>query len=289
MSVRIQLLILLACCSLTGCSIVKPSPHDHRTFTQRLPLIGEPAPPEPDEPYPFPAKIAATWTPDTLVQTGRTPTRGFGGRIFFYDEKSRVVPVDGTLVIHGYDDSNGLDPKRSTKRFEFTPEQLTNHFGQTDLGASYSVWIPWDAVGGEQKRISLVASFRTEDGHLVQGVPAIVMLPGPGSKSGQTEIAVERLAPSFKDHQDAVAKATKGQNTMRDIAAANGGVMLRQVAARGQQRVGELAKTPELATKSVADAARRRVMELAPASPANTLTEPKVRTASHRLGNLPQR
>ena len=34
---------------------------------------------EEPEPYPNPVKLAAIWTPDTLVQTGRTPTRGFGG------------------------------------------------------------------------------------------------------------------------------------------------------------------------------------------------------------------
>ncbi|MEM6689131.1 MAG: hypothetical protein AAF664_06865, partial [Planctomycetota bacterium] len=200
---------------------MKPPPHDRRSFAQRLPLIGEPAPPSPEEPYPFPTKIAATWTPDTLVQTGRTPTRGFGGRVFFYDEKSRVVPVEGRLVIHGYDDTDGKDPSKSTKRFEFTPEQLTRHFGQTDLGASYSVWIPWDALGGEQRRISLVASFRTDDGHLVQGVPAVVMLPGPGSHSGETELSVKRMSPNFKEHQNAVAKAMKSQAPTHNIADSN--------------------------------------------------------------------
>ena len=82
--------------------------------------------------------------------------RGFGGRFFFYDEKSRPVPVDGTLIVHGFDDTADT-PEDRVKRFEFTPEQFTRHFSQTDLGASYSVWVPWDAIGGDQRRISLVA------------------------------------------------------------------------------------------------------------------------------------
>ena len=154
------------------------------------------------EPYPNPAKLAATWTPDTLMQTGRTPTRGFGGRIFFYDEKSRPVPVEGTLVVHGFDE-HAADPKKSVKRFEFTPEQFTKHFSQGDLGASYSVWIPWDAVGGERKRISLVASFVTGEGQPVQGIPASIMLPGVEPEKSTDTLA--QLSPKFREYKAALA------------------------------------------------------------------------------------
>jgi hypothetical protein len=64
------------------------------------------------------------------------------------------------------------------KRYHFTAEQFTQHFSQTDIGASYSIWIPWDAVGGDQMRISLVPSFRTAAGKVVQGDQALVGLPG---------------------------------------------------------------------------------------------------------------
>ena len=129
------------------------------------------------EPYPNPARMATTWTPDTLVQTGRTPTRGFGGRLFFYDEKTRAVPVEGELTVHAF--AEGADGSQGeVKRYHFTPEQFTQHFSQTDLGASYSVWIPWDAVGGDQTRVSLVPSFRAKSGKLVQGEQALVGLPG---------------------------------------------------------------------------------------------------------------
>ena len=156
---------------------------------------------EKPEPYPNPTKLAATWTPDTLIQTGRTPTRGFGGRLFFYDEKSRPVPVEGTLVVHGFDE-NAPDPKKSVKRFEFTPEQFTKHFSQGDLGASYSIWIPWDAVGGERKRISLVASFKTGEGRPVQGIPASVMLPGTEPEKSSDKLA--QLSPKFREYKAAL-------------------------------------------------------------------------------------
>ncbi|TVP98328.1 MAG: hypothetical protein EA381_12755 [Planctomycetaceae bacterium] len=129
------------------------------------------------KPYPNPVRMVATWTPDTLTQSGRTPTRGFGGRFYFYDEKTRSVPVSGELTVHAFaektDGSVG-----EVKRYQFTEEQFTRHFSQSDLGASYSVWIPWDAVGGDQMRISLVPSFKSTSGKLVQGDMALVGLPG---------------------------------------------------------------------------------------------------------------
>jgi len=129
------------------------------------------------EPYPNPAKMAVTWSPDTLMQSGHTPTRGFGGRLFFYDEKIRAVPVEGELTVHAFAE-NPDGSVGEVKRYHFTAEQFTQHFSQSDLGASYSIWIPWDAVGGDQMRVSLVPSFRTAKGNLVQGETALVGLPG---------------------------------------------------------------------------------------------------------------
>jgi len=169
------------------------------TLLERLPLVNKLKKKEEGPvPYPNPVKLAATWTPDTLIQTGRTPTRGFGGRVFFYDEKSRPVPVEGTLTIHGFDDS-AASPEEGVKRFVFTPEQFTRHFGQTDLGASYSIWIPWDAVGGDQKRISLVTSFATESGVTIQGIPATLLLPGKDTNlNSADEVAV--FSPQYQDY-----------------------------------------------------------------------------------------
>lgn len=148
------------------------------------------------DPYPTPAKLAATWSPDTLMQSGRTPTRGFGGRLFFFDEKSHAVPVDGTLVVHGFDE-RAVNEADRVKRYEFTPEQFTRHYSQSDLGASYSVWIPWDAIGGKQQEISLVASFVTVEGKSVQSAPAKVLLPG--EVTDKQETLAQRYSPQFRD------------------------------------------------------------------------------------------
>ena len=188
--------------SLLQSNVSKKEP----TLLERLPLIGKKKKDGPTEPYPNPVKIAATWTPDTLIQTGRTPTRGFGGRVFFYDERSRPVPVEGTLTVHGFDDS-AADLESGAKKFVFTPEQFTRHFGQTDLGASYSVWIPWDAVGGDQKKISLVTSFQPAQGDTIQGVPATLLLPGKDTNL-QTSADVAKFSPQYQEYLAATRSAS---------------------------------------------------------------------------------
>ena len=139
-----------------------------------------------EEPYPKPVKMAATWAPDTLSAPGKKTTRGFGGRLFFYNEKSQAIPVEGELMIVGYLDNQIEGVPAQAKRFGFTKEQFTRHFSQSDLGASYSVWIPWDAEGGPGQKITLVPSFTTPDGHVVQGAPTIVALTGPSIEAFHT-------------------------------------------------------------------------------------------------------
>ncbi|MFM8325640.1 MAG: hypothetical protein ACKN9U_12325, partial [Pirellulaceae bacterium] len=43
--------------------------------------------------YQMPRSMAVIWSPDVFVAPGATPSRGFGGRIYFYNEKSHAVPV----------------------------------------------------------------------------------------------------------------------------------------------------------------------------------------------------
>lgn len=198
----------LAMLASTGCAGISGKSDPKQSLLDRMPWVDNEE--KEPEPYPNPAKIAVTWTPDTLVQMGRTPTRGFGGRVYFYDERSRAVPVEGTLIVHGFHDK-AESPKEAVKRFEFTPEQLTRHFGRTDLGASYSIWIPWDAMGGMQKRITLVASFKTAAGRMVQGTPATVLLPGQ-KREVAAEDDVSWLSPDYQKYKEALANNTAPQS-----------------------------------------------------------------------------
>ncbi len=174
---------------ISGCASMTHRQDGKRTkFGKVLPWTKDRAP----DPYPNPARMATTWTPDTLLQSGRTPTRGFGGRLFFYDEKTRAVPVEGELTVHAFSEPTD-GSQGEVKRYVFTAEQFTSHFSQTDLGASYSIWIPWDAIGGNQQRITLVPSFKSASGKIVQGEQAIVGLPG---KRTDTENIAKTPSPA---------------------------------------------------------------------------------------------
>ncbi|MCA9132635.1 MAG: hypothetical protein KDA45_05760 [Planctomycetales bacterium] len=137
--------------------------------------------------YQQPTSIAVIWSPDTLTMTGKPPTRGFGGRIFFYNQASQAVPVDGELIVHGYRSQPFIgvsEQVHADKTFGFTAEQLTTHFSPSQLGASYSIWIPWDAADGFREEVTLIPTFKGTDGTIVQGAPAKLYLPGRSLELG---------------------------------------------------------------------------------------------------------
>jgi hypothetical protein len=161
---------MVGCASLTSDSASKSKKKDKSwfSFTKKE--------------YQVPQSMNVTWAYDILTVPGKPPTRGFGGRFYFYNEKSQAIPVDGELIVYGFDDtqrpSDTTDLNSAVKRFKFTPEQLTNHFDEGQLGASYSVWIPWDAAPGDQKKIMVMPTFMAKDGRMVRGNTATLHLPG---------------------------------------------------------------------------------------------------------------
>jgi hypothetical protein len=136
--------------------------------------------------YQIPQTMNVTWAYDILTLPGKSPTRGFGGRFYFYNEKTQAIPVDGDLVVYGFDDTHkqkvSEDLNEADKRFRFTAEQFTTHFSEGELGASYSVWIPWDEAYGPQRKIMLIPTFLTKDGRLIRGTAASLNLPGKSSE-----------------------------------------------------------------------------------------------------------
>ena len=146
--------------------------------------------------YQIPQSMTATWASDVLTLPGKAPTRGFGGRFYFYNEKTQAIPVDGDLVVYGFDDTNkqnvSEDLSQANKRFRFTAEQFTTHFSEGELGASYSVWIPWDEAYGAPKKIMLIPTFLTKDGRTIRGAAANLSLPG--IKNEQNEMHVQQAS-----------------------------------------------------------------------------------------------
>ena len=175
-------------CLATGCtSLSKPKLGDLFSTNSKLK----------ESKYPPPANLVAIWTPATLDTVGKPSIRGFGGRIFFYNDASQAVPVEGQLVVYAYNDSGkSLPSKTPDKRFAFKPEKLTSHFTPGNLGASYSIWLPWDPVGGPQAEISLVPVFTAVSGQVVMGQSSKNLLAGREPVTQGTLIPLPRQARS---------------------------------------------------------------------------------------------
>ena len=124
-----------------------------------------------------PVRMAVIWNDTTLNSPGKKPVRGFGGRVYFYDDESKPIRVDGEFTVYGYDEdkSTGNTPDR---KYVFKKSEFQKRFGMTDIGASYNVWVPWEKKGGARKTVALLPIFVAEDGTVVQGDQSLNTLRG---------------------------------------------------------------------------------------------------------------
>ncbi len=156
---------------------------------------------------PVPKHVVAIWSDAVMRLPGKPPTRGLGGRLYFYDEKQKPIKTHGQLVVYGYDDSiDGTEKTAPDRKYVFTADEFQRHYSESEIGPSYSVWLPWDVDGGPQMAVSVLPSFTTGDGQLVMGELARHVLPGtkgltskdpagwaasPGRTSRQTTTRIE--------------------------------------------------------------------------------------------------
>ena len=138
-----------------------------------------------------PDRVVAVWSDSVLYKADRPPVRGFGGRLMFYGrEGDEPIKVDGSLVVYAFDEA-GRDPgnARPDRKYVFPSEHFDIHYSKSELGHSYSVWVPWDEVGGEQKEISLIARFLPANGAPLIGEQAQHLLPGTPPQPARRELA----------------------------------------------------------------------------------------------------
>jgi hypothetical protein len=175
-----MLLLLLAFSVLTGCQSMKPD--FGKAMIDKLPSLSKEEDPLAGQ-YKTPAKIVAIWSDAVYTEPGKPPTRGFGGRVYFYDRDHDPVPVQGQFVVYGYDDSiQGKPASEPARKFQFKEEHLANHYTPSELGPSYSFWLPWDPVGGEKKTITLLPMLVDASGQVVRADQSINILPGRAPK-----------------------------------------------------------------------------------------------------------
>ncbi len=139
----------------------------------------------------LPDRIVPMWTDTILYQPGHTGVRGFGARLYFYNRESKEpVEVDGKVIVYAFDaekPQSGIPIPE--KKFVFTADQLPLHHSQTSLGHSYSLWLPWDEVGGATRQISLITRYEGRAGGVIVSDPSRKLLPGitPTGESSPAE------------------------------------------------------------------------------------------------------
>ncbi len=136
-------------------------------------------PTEPDPPQ-LPTRLVSTWTDTTLHKSGQKAERGFGGRLLFFNgESEEPIRIAGELVVYAFDETNRpAHDTRPTRKFVFPAQQFVRHESPSKLGPYYSVWLPWDEVGGPMKNVSLIARFEPSGGPMVIGEQTRHLLPG---------------------------------------------------------------------------------------------------------------
>ena len=147
--------------------------------------------------------VIAAWEP--AVSNGDNPMRGFGGRIYFYDQEMiRPVKIDGTVIVYVFNEE-GRVPGNSKpdEGFVFDSKTLNSKgvYKKSSLGHSYNLWIPLDAAGpdGQAQKISLIVRYIPKPGKpgaSVVSQQATAYLPGKrdqgaviGHGDGQGELA----------------------------------------------------------------------------------------------------
>jgi len=133
-----------------------------------------------------PMKIVAFWTDTVRTSPGQAAMRGFGGRLMFYEHSdSKPVKVAGSLAIYAFDEAHhDPDNPKPDRKFVFPAEQVHKHYSKSELGHSYSFWIPWDAVGGETKQVSLICRFSPVQGGAILSDQVKQLLPGVDPADG---------------------------------------------------------------------------------------------------------
>lgn len=126
-----------------------------------------------------PVRMALIWTEALLSLPGKPTTRGFGGRIYFYNQDNKPVTVTGEFVVNAFDDTIEAEGTGQPKRkYVYTTKQFSRHYSKTRIGDSYSIWLPWDAAGGQRREISLLPIFKPEAGSVIVGNQSRNILPG---------------------------------------------------------------------------------------------------------------
>lgn len=147
-----------------------------------------------------PNKIVCLWTDTVRIMPDNPSVRGFGGRVYFYEHGNpKPIKVDGQLIVYAFDDT-GFDPRYSkpVRHFIFPADTFAEHHSESELGHSYSFFLPWDGVGGERAELALIARFQPNGGQLVMSDASRMTLPGTVVANAEETAAPLQMNPALR-------------------------------------------------------------------------------------------
>lgn len=240
------------------------------------------------EPH-IPQRLVCAWTDTVLYQTGKQPQRGFGGRLLFYgNDPDKPVLVDGQLVVYAFDETN-RDPtdNKPTRRYVFPPDQVARRMSKTELGPSYSFWLPWDEMGGLETEISLIARFEPKGGAMVVSEQTRYRLPGaPRATTGIAKIGASKLPNGIPMQPATPTLASLADRAQRSVA--NNGVQLANYEADAQTQSQPSQPVPperRMMTTSISLPENFRLQ--GGVVPATAPVAPAVQTGAAQVGPFP--
>jgi hypothetical protein len=204
MKIQNLLLVLIATVLTTGCTTFKPAmPTLPSIFKGDAPEANSVAEQKEEVSFGQPEKMLVVWKDSVRTEPGKPAMRGFGGRIFLYNQAGQPIRAKGELVVYGFDDSvKDRQGSKADQKIVFKNESLQQRYSKSGLGDSYSIWVDWDEAGGPDKSVTLIPFFRTVDGEIVKAGQSIYTLHSP-SKDG--ELYKEKLV----SHQSDAAEGNK--------------------------------------------------------------------------------
>jgi hypothetical protein len=110
--------------------------------------------------------------------------------VFYGRDEKKPILVDGQLVVYAFDET-GRDPadNRPTRRYVFPVDQVPRHMSISEVGASYSFWLPWDEAGGPRTEVSLICRFEPKGGAVITSEQTRHLLPGALAPHSTTAVA----------------------------------------------------------------------------------------------------
>jgi len=176
----------------------------------------------------MPARMAVIWSHAVRHDPGKPAIQGFGARVYFYDAEQNPVPVNGDLFVYGYEDADANQDLAADRKYVFESDKLAAHYTPSELGHSYSFWVPWKESGGFRKSVALLPIFKDESGRVIRGDMSLNVLKGKAPEE-QTVAKVEtnptrRIAigrpgnqpnDSFSGAQVSHAAAHSGEKRLR--------------------------------------------------------------------------